>query len=112
MFTETEAPGTSAPVVAFTNFTACVPLLPATQTRPRAETASGLETGASVIPTHPPKSVRKIGAFNAYPVRKAVGGAALHWKLAVTVIGPDMVTVWGLELPLRPPLQFPKLQTG
>src|ERR1700722_20067446 len=109
MFTCTDPPATSAPVLAATNFTVCIPLLPATQTRPSEETVSGLEPPAKFVPTQPLKLFRRDGASSAYPVRKPVAGGPLHWKFAVTVSGPDSVTIGGFALPLKPPLQFTKV---
>src|SRR5579862_8979119 len=108
MFTDTEAPGTSTPVLAITNFTVCICEFPATQMRPSAETTSGLPPMVTFMPTKFPKSLRKGGLFKAKPVRKLVAAGPLHWKLAVTVCGADIVTICGL--PDTPPVQFTNVQ--
>jgi len=38
------------------------------------------------------------------------GGAVVHWKLAVTVCGADMVMDAGLTDPVRLPLQLENVQ--
>ncbi len=65
MLTDAEAPATSLPVAAFTNFTVCACEFPATQRRPSEETVSALAPAVSFIPTQPVKSLRSDGPFNA-----------------------------------------------
>ncbi len=38
------------------------------------------------------------------------GGVTVHWKLAVTVCGADMIMNVGLADPVRPPLQLENVQ--
>src|ERR1700683_3382009 len=102
MFTAADPPGSTVPVLAITNSTVCVPEFPATQIRPTEDTSSGLTPTVNFMPTQPLKLLRRIGWVNAYPVRKLVD-AVLHWKLAVTVVAADIVTVSGFAVPNPPP---------
>src|ERR1700694_826701 len=100
MLTAGDPPGTSALVVARTNFTVCVPELPATQMRPRAPTLSALAPTVNCIPAKLPKSFRRGRLFRLYPVRKAdvpagrmvVGSVAVSLLVLVSP-PPDTVAV-------------------
>src|ERR1700681_3555067 len=104
MFANTDPPSTSLPVLALTNLSAWVPEFPAMHRRPMDETVRGLAPTVIFIPTQPLKLLRIGGPLNAYPVRKFVDAGPLHWKLAVAVSDPDIVTVCGFVLPFSPPL--------
>lgn len=58
--TVTEAPGTSAPVLATTSFTTCEPVFPVRKIRPSEFTVSGEEPTVNCIPTQPVKLLRTL----------------------------------------------------
>ena len=105
MFNVAVAPATSLPELALMNFTTWVRELPATQMRPSDVTLRGLPPMVRFMPTQPPKSLRKLGPFKAYPVTKLLELPAGGVKLAEMVRCADITTVCGFALPARSPLQ-------